>query len=235
MKRLYLTVEGQTEAAFATSVLAPHLVNFNVFLYPPRFTGLHARRRGRIPQGGLLHTFGHALSDIRVWLKEDKSKDARFSMMIDLYSLPHDFPGYESGMAKRTGGEQASVLEECLSEEIGDARFIPYLQVHEYEALVLVDPGRITTIYDSVPHAEIEALCQECADFETPEEINHGQHSHAKYRIQRRVPDYDENVAGPLLAENIGLHLLRESCLHFAAWLTTLEKLDDRIGSFGEV
>ena len=30
MKRLYLTVEGQTEAAFATSVLTPHLAQFNV-------------------------------------------------------------------------------------------------------------------------------------------------------------------------------------------------------------
>ena len=47
MKRLYMTVEGQTEAAFATSVLMPHLANFDVFLSPPRFTGLHRRRRGR--------------------------------------------------------------------------------------------------------------------------------------------------------------------------------------------
>ena len=57
MKRLYLTVEGQTEAAFALSVLQPHLAACNVFLHPPRFTGLHRRRRGRIPGGGLLHTF----------------------------------------------------------------------------------------------------------------------------------------------------------------------------------
>src|SRR5580698_5004524 len=100
MKRLYLTVEGQTEAAFASAVLTPHLTNFNVFLFPPRFTGLHRRRRGRIPRGGLLHTFGHALADMRTWLKEDPSSDARFSMMVDLYSLPNDFPGYAAGMAQ---------------------------------------------------------------------------------------------------------------------------------------
>ena len=45
-----------------------------------------------------------------------------------------------------------------VAAEIGDARFIPYLQVHEYEALVLVDPRRIASIYDVV-HAQIEALC----------------------------------------------------------------------------
>ena len=49
MKRLYLTVEGQTEAAFAVSVLQAHLASFNVFLHPPRFTGLHGRRRGASP------------------------------------------------------------------------------------------------------------------------------------------------------------------------------------------
>ena len=225
MKRLYLTVEGQTEAAFATSVLTPHLASFNVFLTAPRFTGLHKRRRGRIPQGGMLNTFGHALSDMKTWLKEDKSPEARFTMMVDLYSLPTDFPGYEAGMAKPTGREQAIALHTSLAAEIGDARFVPYLQVHEYEALVLVDPRRIASIYD-VQESQIEALCQECGIYGTPEEINHGQHSHPKYRIQQKVQGYDENVAGPLIAEDIGLPTLRVRCPHFGEWLTTLERLD---------
>ena len=113
-ERLYLTVEGQTEAAFASNVLTPHLVNFGVFLSPPRFTGLHRRRRGRIPQGGLLNTFARALADIQKWLKEDQSADARFSMMVDLYSLPHDFPGYAAGMAMPTGREKADALQRSL-------------------------------------------------------------------------------------------------------------------------
>ena len=150
MKRLYLTVEGQTEAAFASDVLADHLTNFDVFVYRPRFTGLHGRRGGRIPKGGLLSTFAHALADIRTWLKEDPSPDARFSMMVDLYSLPRDFPGYASGMARLTGKDQAAALQQSLVEELGDPRFVPYLQVHEFEALVLVDPQLITTIYESV-------------------------------------------------------------------------------------
>ncbi len=225
MKRLYLTVEGQTKAAFASRVLTLHLTNFNVFLFPPRFTGLHRRRRGRIPQGGLLNTFGHALADMQTWLKEDPSPDARFSMMVDLYSLPNDFPGFEAGMARPTGREQAIALQQSLAAEVADTRFIPYLQVHEYEALVLVDPRRIASIYDAT-QAQIEALCEECGAYATPEEINHGRQSHPKYRIQQRVPDYDENVAGPLLAEDIGLATLRERCPHFGEWLTRLEQLD---------
>jgi hypothetical protein len=160
MKRLYLTVEGQTEAAFATNVLTPHLANFSVFLLRPRFTGMHRRRRGRIPRGGLLHTFGHTLADMRTWLKEDQSAEARFSMMVDLYALPRDFPGYDAGMTKSTGREQACALEQSLTDEIDDPRFIPYLQVHEYEALVLADPQRISQVYD-VTNSEMQSLCRE--------------------------------------------------------------------------
>lgn len=225
MKRLYLTVEGQTEAAFATKVLTPHLAAFGVYLNPPRFTGLHRRRRGRIPQGGLLNTFGHALADMQTWLREDRSADARFSMMVDLYSLPRDFPGYATGIARPTGKEKADALQQSLAQAIADARFIPYLQCHEFEALVLADPIRIATIYD-VPNADMEALCRECGDYATPEEINLGQHSHPKHRIERKVRGYDENVAGPLLAEDIGLATLRVQCPHFGEWLTRLESVD---------
>jgi hypothetical protein len=225
VKRLYLTVEGQTEAAFATTVLTPHLANCNVFLNPPRFTGLHRRRRGRIPQGGLLNTFAHALADMRTWLTEDQSPDARFSMMVDLYSLPHDFPGHAAGMAMPTGRQKADALQQSLAQVVADARFVPYLQCHEFEALVLVDPPRIGTLYE-VPSAQLQALCQECAAFATAEDINLGQHSHPKSRIEQRVQGYDENVAGPLLAEEIGLATLRVQCPHFGEWLTGLERLD---------
>ena len=228
MKRLYLTVEGQTEAAFATSVLRPHLFAFNVLVVKPRFTGPHRRDDDRIPGGGMFNSFGPALRDIGRWLKEDKSRDARFSMMVDLYHLPHDFPGYKAGMSLRSGVPQAVSMEQSLATELADDRFIPYLQVHEFEALVLADPNRLTSVYDVRPGA-LDSLCRDCSRHETPEEINHGQHSHPKYRIAETVPEYDANIAGPLLVEEIGLAKLRMRCPHFGAWLTQLEQLDSGI------
>ena len=118
-------------------------------------------------------------------------------------------------------------MQQSLADQISDERFIPYLQCHEFEALVLVDPGRIASLYE-VARAEIDALVRECNSFETAEDINLGQHSHPKARIKNRVPDYDENVAGPLLAEDIGLSTLRERCPHFAEWLSRLEQLDSK-------
>ena len=229
MKRLYLTVEGQTEQTFAVDVLQPHLAPYNVMVVKPRLTGLHARRKGRVPTGGLFNTFSHALSDIRRWLKEDSSPDARFSMMVDMYSLPSDFPGYEEAMKLNDPHRQASHLEEALSVELADARFVPYVQVHEFEAIVLANPDSFLTWFDGI-EKQVADLKNECEAFKTPEHINHGHETHPKARIRKHIEDYDENVDGPVLAEYVGLDVIKRKCPHFAEWLKTLERLDAGAG-----
>lgn len=226
MKRLYLTVEGQTEQAFAVDVLQPHLAQFNVHVWKPRLTGLHTRRKGRVPGGGLLNTFQHSLGDIRRWLREDKSPDARFSIMVDLYSLPNDFPGYDIASRAGTTYQRVKILEEALAEELNDRRFIPYLQVHEFEALVLSKPEVFGDWFENVKK-KVQNLAADCQTFKTPEEINDGQHTHPKARIKTFIPEYDENVDGPVLAADIGLETIRKACLHFDKWMAILERSNE--------
>jgi hypothetical protein len=225
MKRLYLTVEGQTEQAFAVEVLGPHLSAFNVFVTKPRLTGPHGRRSGRIPQGGMFSTFVHALADMKRWLLEDSSSEARFSMMVDLYSLPHDAPGHTEAMASADPYAQAAMLEAALADAMQEQRFIPYIQVHEFEALLLSAPERFAELFEH-REKQIAILMAECNRFASPELINHSQHTHPKGRIKRYLEDYQENVDGPLLAQVIGLPRIRQKCPHFDRWLTTLENLD---------
>ena len=118
MKRLYLTVEGQTEQAFAVDVLQPHLAEFQVFVVKPRLTGLHARRKGRIPAGGLLSTFRHTLGDMQRWLRE-----ARIKQFITDYDQRVDGPilavgiGVEAIRAKCPHFHQWLTRLERLDEE----------------------------------------------------------------------------------------------------------------------
>ena len=93
-------------------------------------------------------------------------------MMVDLYSLPHGFPGFEAGMKCATGGEHATALEESLAASLGDTRFIPYLQVHDNETLVLVEPTHLSQLYDVKRH-DLDELTNQCAAYATPEDINH--------------------------------------------------------------
>lgn len=58
--------------------------------------------------------------------------------MLDFYGLPEDFPGQDS----RPTQARAAVahLEHCASNAVGNPRFIPYLSLHEFEALLFADP-----------------------------------------------------------------------------------------------
>ena len=72
----------------------------------------------------------------------------------------------------------------------------------------------------------MQQLLESCSRFHSPEEIDRGPDTHPKARIRAAVPRYDENVAGPLIAGDIGLAVLRWRCPHFGQWLRTLEQLD---------
>jgi uncharacterized protein DUF4276 len=225
MARLYLTVEGQTEQAFATSVLGPHLAQRNVFLWKPRLTGPRERKRGHIPAGGL-RKFEPVLKDIQRWLKEDQQPDAYFSTMIDLYALPADFPGYSEAKKLNQADRRITALEEAFASEIGDPRFIPYLQLHEFEALLLSKPSAFSTYYEGHDQ-EIQELAKIRERFKTPEHIDDGFETAPSKRIGQAIPAYlgAKPTAGPIIAARIGLETLRSRCPHFGAWLERLERL----------
>ena len=146
-------------------------------------------------------------------------------MMVDLYSLPHDVPGHTEAMALADPYAQAAMLEAALADAMQEQRFIPYIQVHEFEALLLSAPERFSELFEH-REKQIAMLMAECDRFASPELINHSQHTHPKVRIKRYLEDYHENVDGPLLAQAIGLPQIRQKCPHFDRWLTTLENLD---------
>jgi hypothetical protein len=97
--------------------------------------------------------------------------------------------------------------------------------VYRHLGIVLAHPGQFADWFEDRAQA-LAALAAECQPFDTPERIDHGQHSHPKARIPRHFPDYDENVHGPSLAFAIGLPTLRQRCPQFGAWLTRLGQLD---------
>ena len=101
-----------------------------------------SRRRGIKHRGGL-RKYAQAKRDITNWMREDGNPDARFTTMFDLYRLPSDFPGHENASRVADPHERIGILEDALREDVSDGRFIPYLQLHEFEALLLSDPRKL--------------------------------------------------------------------------------------------
>ena len=74
-------------------------------------------------------------NDILRFLAQEKSNDVFFTTMIDLYAIPNDFPGLEAAEKLRhSPTKRVEALEQAFAQDISDWRFIPYIQLHEYEA-----------------------------------------------------------------------------------------------------
>jgi hypothetical protein len=225
MIRLNMVVEGQTEETFVHQVLEGHLAQRNVFVFVRCVETSRDKRRHKIYRGGLLD-YARAKGDLFRWMKEDRHEDARFTTMFDLYALPDDFPGRQRSRGLATPRQRVEALEEAFEQDINDRRFLPYLQLHEFEALLLADPAQFE--WEFIEHAEaIGRLTALAAGYESPEEIDEGDESAPSKRVIREIPEYEfrKASAGPLIASKIGLPRLREKCPHFSRWLEMLEAL----------
>jgi len=145
--------------------------------------------------------------------------------MLDLYALPGTFPGWLQADACSTALQKATALESALQCDLGDPRLIPYIQLHEFEALLFCDLGELRTrISGSGP--ALEALARSVAHLD-PEDINQGPATAPSKRIIQHIPIYEKakvRVGAPAAAA-IGLPRLRSRCPHFNAWIERLEAI----------
>ena len=220
--RLHFVVEGQTEEAFVNTVLVPHLAQMSIISVARCVATSH---KGGVKHRGGVNSYQQVRNDIDLWMREDANSDARFTTMLDLYALPASFPGYESA-SRLQPIQRVEALESALKEDIGDWRFIPYIQLHEFEALLLSDPQKLGAHFQLGDDA-IRRLADIASRFSSPELINDGSETAPSKRIIAEIPEYRgaKVSAGPIVANHIGLDALRASCRHFGDWLDKLERL----------
>ena len=64
------------------------------------------------------------------------------------------------------------------------------------------------------------------AEGQQPEEINHMPETAPSKRILKAAPNYGKKVMGPLIAEQIGVEKLCQSCKHFQSWIQQMMALE---------
>jgi hypothetical protein len=140
-----------------------------------------------------------------------------------------EFPGWAEAERLRVEPTKRVVhLEKELATDINPdpTRFIPYIQLHEYEALLFVDPSKMELFYSEHP-TQIAELQKIAVANPNPELIDDGKQTAPSKRIIAHLPDYEgaKLVVGPQTAERIGLAALRTKCPHFDQWIKSLEQL----------
>lgn len=224
MARLYLFAEGQTEQTFAGAVLKPHLANLGLYIYPVLIA--HCRKKHITHRGGG-RKYLPMRNDILRFMKQERAADVFFTTMIDLYGLHSDFPGVEEAERLRADPHlRVKSLEHAWLEDIGDQRFVPFIQLHEYEAWLFTDISQLEFFYRNA-NARIARLKAIADSVVTPELIDDGLQTAPSKRIIAEFPDYKgaKRTVGPQVAELIGLNEIRAKCPHFNGWLSTLEGL----------
>jgi hypothetical protein len=220
MSRVLISVEGQTEETFVREILSPHLLGFDVYLTPVLLTTKFVKS-GPNFKGGLT-SYDQARREI-LRLLNDRDAVA-VTTMYDLYGLPNDFPGYDT---RPMGNCYAKVahLEQALQQDINNRRFLAYLQLHEFEALMYVEPDIFSSLFPGSD--QVNRIRRIRQDFNSPEEIDDGPQTAPSKRILALYPEYEKPLHGPLATIDIGLDAILRECPHLRQWIEWLQGLEN--------
>ncbi len=216
MKRVVIICEGETEREFCKTLLASYFAKSNIHIQAP----LIKRSMGGIVKWEIIK------KEIETYLRE---KDVYVTMFIDYYGLysKYNFLGWEESLKIVDKNKRMDFLEVAMKNDIEKSvqnRFIPYLQLHEFEGLLFND---INVFYEQVPKEElvgIEELKQTFNDYpDNPEMINNNKETSPSHRLKRIIKGYNKILYGHYFAEAIGLDKIRNKCPRFNKWLNLIE------------
>jgi Domain of unknown function (DUF4276) len=211
MKRVIIICEGTTEKEFCNNVLAPYLFHYEIFIQAP----LIKRSMGGIVRWSILK------KEIEIHLLE---QGVIVSTLIDYYGLyqKYKFPKWAEGEGVVDKNSRMDFLETAMKEDIAESirhRFIPYLQLHEFEGLLF---NNIQYFYDQVPKDElvgIDELKSTFANYDNPEMINNNPETSPSHRLKRIIKGYNKPLYGHYFAEAIGIENIRTKSPRFDKWI----------------
>ena len=223
MKRVCVVCEGQTESDFVLRVLAPALYPVGLHLIPEMIQTSPGHKGGALSYERVKH---HLCNTLR------QRSAPVVTTLFDLYRLDNGFPGFTSSHAQPDLSGRLTVLNQALHADIVAAsgcmpgRFIPYIQPHEFEALLFSDVATLITLQESWGSAT-QALAAARQAAASPEHINDSPETKPTAHLERELkrPSYRKRLHGPIAAQKIGLHRIEAECTFFAGWLAQLRSL----------
>jgi len=211
MKRLYIIVEGQTEQEFVNSMIAPYMQQYGIYDVTPILI-----RTSKTGRGGFVN-YEHLKNDA-IKLLHSKKDDFIVSMFVDFFRIP-EVPKKERWEIKNNHVEKVEEMEQCIAEDIGDRRFIPYIQLHEFEALLFSSNKGFESYF---AEKDANSTQQIIDSYENPEEINSSPEGAPSKRLLTIKDDYDKVVEGNLIALEVGFNDILAKCPRFKAWIDKL-------------
>lgn len=213
-------VEGKTEQTFIEKLLAPYLGYRGIYLCATQIS-----KPGE--KGGDVK-FSRAKRDLGNHLKQ--RPDTFVTTMVDYYGIK-EWPGTERVPERATPAQIAGIINEETKEQVvtlfsdlwADSRFIPFIVVHEFEALLFSD----IEILANQLGARVSEVSAVISKFKNPEAINSNPETAPSKRLDKWSPKkcFLKTTMGIKIAEEIGIDKMRQECPLFNSWLCQLEDI----------
>jgi hypothetical protein len=155
--------------------------------------------------------------------------------MFDYFRIDSEWPGKADALRQvkngttLTASQKAEILETATRTEIvrilpgcgSENRFVPYIEMHEFEALLFSDADILAdkTLID------VTLIRKILEKYDNPEEINDDPANAPGKRLESLKEGYRKVAMGKTISEAIGIGGIRIQCPHFNDWLTKLENL----------
>lgn len=218
--------EGQTEERFVSKVMKPYLKDYGIVLKPRIL--LTSKKKNQ--RGGMIN-YSQAKRDVENWISENRNRKSEthyYTTMFDFYALPSDFPCMDEIEKYTDAYGKVSAVERAMTEKFQVSNFVPYIQLHEFEALLFSD---ISKIVDRFPKQKrtitnLQKVLDGCNG--NPELVNTGRTTAPSKRITAVVGEgrYHKVQDGVNIACRIGIDVMMNKCRHFKEWIDNLIALN---------
>lgn len=227
MIRIFVICEGQTEERFIKDIFAPYFNPQKFYIQPLMIP------TSKTGKGGAL-SYQRVKDFICNKLKEDEN--AYLTTMFDYYAIDNNFPGTNNNISdiyKKVSFLENEFYKDILST-VATARdkFIPYFQLHEFESLLFSDIDKIILGDPSWNYNHKKLLNQLKNEMKNnfsnnPELINNSLQTSPSHRLEAIFisPKYKKVLHGNIIAKEIGIVQILNSCMHFKDWHDKLNSL----------
>lgn len=215
IRAVYIISEGQTEEEFVNKILRPYFNLHQIYdVRPILMTTSKGHKGGDVKYDRLKFNIDRLLK---------RETDVLVTTFIDFFRLKTDFPKFTEAQRIQNKIKRVQFLEEALADEIDNIRFIPYIQLHEFENLLFASKDGFEFLPD-LKSSNLKSLVLAVNEKENPEELNDGELTAPSKRLEQLISGFDRNKPfyGGLIAEINTINAILERCLRFKGWVEKL-------------
>jgi len=121
--------------------------------------------------------------------------------------------------------QRVTNLEKALYKAINNSRFVPYIQLHEFEGLLFASTSGFEFL-TGISNSHLNKLRAAVVEKENPELLNDGELTAPSKRLERLNPGFDKRKPfyGGIIADVNTIEPVLTRCVRFNAWITLLIK-----------